>query len=154
MEFMGKYSEYDRAGLSFAWRAVLWTIGVLVVCGLLGWAGLAIRAATSETKGELDKTIQINQGKNQIQSQELFQDLHAKILELDAGIDVLAATVKRNPSSFNQTNLDGQIMGCIAAVNSYDAETDKISRGKWLSPDLPYKIDRTDPRYDCKETVT
>lgn len=149
---MGKYSEYDRASLSLGWRILAWLVAALVIGGLLTWAILGIRAITSETKGALDKEIAINQGKNQIQSQELFEDLHAKILEYDQGIDVLAAAVRRNPSSFNQTNLDGQILACNAAVTQYNAEARKISRGKWMSRDLPYEIDQTDARYDCKET--
>jgi len=150
---MGKYSEYDRASLSFGWRLVLWILAIVAFGGLLSWLILGVRAATSETKGQLDKTIQINQGKNQIQSQELFQDLHAKILEYDAGIDVLAATWKASPTSFNKTNLDAQVLSCIGAVNQYNSEAGKVSRGKWMSPNLPYEIDQTDPRYDCKETA-
>lgn len=149
---VGKYSEYDRASLSLGWRILAWLVAALVIGGLITWAVLGIRAITSETKGALDKEIAINQGKNQIQSQELFQDLYAKIQEYDSGIDVLAAAVRRNPSSFNQTNLDGQILACIGAVKQYNSEAGKISRGKWMSPDLPFEIDQTDPRFDCKET--
>lgn len=149
---MGKYSEYDRASMSLAWRLGLWFIGGLVFIGLVTGGVLLVRALVSEQKGGLDAEIKINSGDNQIQSQELFQDLHAKILEYDQGIDVLAAAVRRNPSSFNQTNLDGQILACNGAVTQYNSEAGKISRGKWMSPDLPFQIDQSDPRYDCKET--
>jgi len=149
---MGKYSEYDRASLSVGWRIAAWITGIIVFAALLGGAILLVKALISEQKGALDAEIQINKGTNQIQSQELFQDLHAKILEYDANLDVAAAAVKRDPSSFNQTNYDGLVMQCNSAVQQYNAETAKISRGKWLSPDLPFTIDQTDPRYDCKET--
>lgn len=149
---MGKYSEYDRASLSLGWRILAWLIAVLVIGGLLTWAILGIRAITSETKGALDKEIAINQGKNQIQSQELFQDLYAKILEHDKNLDVAAATLAKTPSSFNQTNYDGLVMTCNAAVTQYNSEAGKVSRSKWKSPNLPYEIDQTDPRFDCKET--
>lgn len=149
---MGKYSEYDRASMSVAWRVVLGIIAIIVVTASISGVILFIKAQVAPVKGELDKQIQINQGTNQIQSQELFQDLHAKILEYDRNLDVAAATLARNPSSFNQTNYDGLVMTCNAAVTQYNAETNKISRGKWLSADLPYTIDQTDSRYDCKET--
>ena len=113
-----------------------------------------IKAATSETKGQLEKTIQINSGKNQIQSQELFQDLHAKILEYDKNLDIAALMHKANPSNaFHETNYTGLVMTCNAAVTQYNSEAGKVSRGKWMSPDLPYQIDQADPRYDCKETI-
>lgn len=150
---MRKYSEYDRASLSIGWRVVLWIIGISVVTGLLTGGILLVRALVSEQKGGLDAEIQINKGTNQIQSQELFQDLHAKILEYDANLDVAAEAVAQDPSTFNKTNYTGLRMTCNSAVQQYNAETNKISRGKWLSADLPYQIDQTDPRYDCKETA-
>jgi len=149
---MGKYSEYDRASLSFGWRLLLWVLAIIVVGGLISWGVLAIRAATSETKGNLDAQIQINEGKNQIASQELFERMYASIKANDANLDVAAAALKRSPSEFNQTNYDGLKMICNTSVQEYNAEARKISRGKWMSPDLPYEIDQTDPRFDCMET--
>lgn len=150
---MGKYSEYDRASMSLAWRVVLWVIAALAIGGLITWGTLAITAATSETKGQLDKTIEINKGKNQIASQELFEDLYAKIQEYDKNLDVAFAAKVDNPSSFNKTNYDGLVMTCNEAVTQYNAEARKISRGKWMAADLPYEIDSTDARFDCKETA-
>lgn len=150
---MGKYSEYDRATLSAGWRVALYIIVGILFFGGLSWGILAIRAATSETKGGLDAEIKINSGQNQIASQELFQQLYAKVKEYDKNIDVLAAAVKDDPSSFNKTNLTGQILMCNQAVEEYNAETDKISSAKWLSRDLPYKIDETASETDCKESA-
>ena len=150
---MGKYSEYDRASLSFAWRLVLWIIGTALFIGLLTGGILLVKALVSEQKGGLDAEIKINSGDNQIQSQELFEDLHAKILEYDKNLDIAAQMHKANPGdTFHETNYQGLVMTCNAAVTQYNAEARKISRGKWMSPDLPYEIDQTDPRYDCKET--
>lgn len=149
---MGQYSKYDRASMSVAWRVGLWIIAILIFSGLIGGGVLLVRALISEQKGALDAEIQINKGTNQIQSQELFQDLNAKILEYDANLDVASEAYKLDPSSFNKTNLLGLKMICNAAVQQYNSEAGKISRGKWMSPDLPFQIDQTDPRYDCKET--
>lgn len=152
MRVMGKYSEYDRASMSVAWRVALWIIGIVVFAGLLSGGVLLVKALISEQKGALDAEIQINKGTNQIQSQELFQDLYAKIQEYDSNLDVAAEAVAQDPTSFNKTNLQGLKMTCNAAVQQYNSEAGKISRGKWMSADLPYEIDQTDPRFDCKET--
>lgn len=149
---MGRYSEYDRAAGSAAWRVVVWIIGIIVVGGLISWGVLAIRSATSETKGALDAQIQINDGKNQIQSQELFEAMYAKVQEYDRNLDAAAAKLALDPKDkFAQTEYFGLIQTCNAAVQQYNAEATKVSRGKWRSADLPYEIDQTDPRFDCKE---
>jgi hypothetical protein len=147
---VGRYSEYDRASMSIGWRIFVWTVVILVAGGLLTWGVLVIKAASAPVRGELDKQIQINDGKNQIASQELFQQLYAAVLKHDKNLNVMGAAVKRNPSSFNQTNYDGTLIACNNAVEDYDAETEKISSAKWRSPDLPYKIDTTDPLTDCQ----
>jgi hypothetical protein len=113
----------------------------------------AFKVATSEVRGAGDATIEINSGKNQIQSQELFEAMYAKVLEYDRNLDVAAATLARTPSSFNQTNYDGLVMTCNAAVEQYNAETRKVGSAKWRAPDLPYEIDTTSPESDCQETT-
>lgn len=153
MSRYGKYREEDRAVLSAGWRAVLVTVVVLVVCGGLGWAGWAIKVATSEVKGAGDAHIKINDADNRLQSQALFEDLYRKIQEYDKNLDVAAKAIKADPSSFNRTNYDGLVMTCNAAVQEYNAEARKTVRAKWLSRDLPYEIDETDPRFDCKESA-
>lgn len=154
---MGRKTHYidsdnpDVVLWGLSWRGIIGTVLAVLVCGGLGWAGWAVKVATSDVKGAGDAQIKINSGENRIQSQELFQDLYAKVLEYDRNIDPLVAAVKGDPSSFNKTNLTGQYMACNAAVTEYNAETDKVSSAKWLSPDLPYKIDGSDPATDCKE---
>ena len=150
---MGKYSEYDRASLSLGWRVLLWTVAILVVCGGLSWAGWAIKVATSEVKGAGDQQIQINSGKNRTQAQELFEKLYTKIQEYDKNLDAAYLAKVEDPSSFNKTNYTGLVMTCNQAVQEYNAEARKVSTSKWMSADLPYEIDQTDPRFDCKESA-
>lgn len=150
---MGKYSEIDRPILSVAWRIILAVLAVTVVIGLITWGVRIVTAGTSEARGQLDKTITINAGDNQIKSQELFEDLYAKIKEYDRNLDVAAAAVKRDPSPFNQTNYEGLKMQCNSAIEEYNAAANKISKGKWMDPRLPYQIDVLDPISDCKETA-
>lgn len=156
---MGRKTHYidsdnpDVVLWGLSWRGIIGTVLAVLVCGGLGWAGWAVKVATSDVKGAGDAQIKINSGENRIQSQELFQDLYAKVLEYDRNIDVLAEAVRMDPREFNKTNLVGQILICNQAIEQYNAETDKISSAKWLSNDLPYKIDETDPKTDCEETA-
>ncbi len=135
------------------WRGWIWAITAVVMVGLISGGIWAFKVATSDVKGAGDATIQINSGENRIQSQELFEDMYAKILEYDKSLDVAAAAVKRSPSNYTQTNYDGLLMTCNAAVEQYNAETRKVGSTKWRSPDLPYEIDTTAPETDCKETT-
>lgn len=150
---MGKYTEYDKAALSAGWRAVLVTVAVLVVCGGLGWAGWAIKVATSDVKGAGDAQVKINSAENRIQSQELFEAMYTKIQEYDKNLDAAAAKLALDPKDkFASTEYFSLIQTCNAAVQQYNAEARKVSRGKWMSADLPYEIDQSDVRFDCKET--
>jgi hypothetical protein len=133
------------------WRGWIWVITAVVMVGLIVSGIWWFRVATSEIRGAGDATIQINSGQNQIQSQALFEEMYAKILEYDKNLDVAAAALAKSPSSFNQTNYDGLVMTCNTAVTEYDAETRKVGSAKWRSSDLPYKIDTTAPETDCRE---
>lgn len=136
---------------SATWRGWIWVISTVVVVSLVSGGIWAFKVATSDIKGAGDATIEINSGENRIQSQQLFEELYAKVLEYDKNLDVAAAAVKRNPSNFNQTNYDGLVMTCNAAIEQYDAEARKVSSEKWRSEDLPHKIDTADPLTDCRE---
>lgn len=143
----------DTVLWGLSWRGIIGVIVAVLLCAGLGWAGWAVKVATSDVKGAGDAQIKINSADNRIQSQELFQDLFRKVKEYDRGIDTLAEVVRISPTSFNRTNLTGQILACQQAIEQYNAETDKISSAKWLSDDLPYKINENDPATDCKETA-
>ena len=135
------------------WRGWIWVISAVVVVSLILGVSWAVRVATSDIRGAGDATIEINSGDNRIQSQELFEAMYAKVLEYDRNLDVAAATLAKTPSSFNQTNYDGLVMICNAAVEQYNVETRKVGSAKWRSSDLPYEIDTTAPESDCKETA-
>lgn len=150
---MGKYSEYDRASLSAGWRIGAWTVAILLVCGGLGWAGWAIKVATSEVKGAGDQQAQINSAKNRTQQQELFRAMYAKIQEYDRNLDAAYLAKVEDPSAFNKTNYTGLVMTCNSAVQDYNAQVGKVSAEKWLPADLPLSIDQANVAFDCKETV-
>jgi hypothetical protein len=43
-------------------------------------------------------------------------------------------------------------MTCNSAVEQYNSEAGKVSRGKWMDASLPFQIPTADSRYDCKES--
>lgn len=146
--------DFDRASRSVAWRVVAWTIAAVIVVGAISGGIWAFRVATSEVKGQGDKTRIINDGKNQIASQELFEHLYQQIQAHDRNLDQAARDKAEHPGdAFFDTNYSGLVKRCNDAIGEYNAATDQISKAKWLDPRLPYKIDLNDPLTDCKETL-
>lgn len=139
----------------FTWRAMVWVGAVLAFFAVVGGVIWGVKVATSEVKGRGDATRITNDGRNQINSQEWFAGQHGQILAADQKLDQakaeLDAAIGKPAESFARTNYTGLVNRCLDMVNAYNAETKKISRGKWLTPDLPYEINLNDPTTDCKE---
>lgn len=126
---------------------------VLVALFLCGWAGWAIKVAMSPIKGTGDVIIKNQDANNRIQSQKRFEELYHGIVAADKNLDVLAATVKAHPNDrIAQQNYDGNIMACNGLVSDYNAEARKMTSKDWITADLPYQIDGSNPSTDCKES--
>ena len=136
-----------------SWRIGAWIVGVMVFFGLIGAGIWGFKVATSGIKGEGDKTRIVNDGKNQIASQEAFEALFAQIQAYDRNLDQAAKDKAEHPGdAFFATNYSGLVKTCNDAVFQYNADARKISKSKWMSADLPYEIDLNNPLTDCKET--
>lgn len=155
---MGREPWYEsenpsRVARGASWRLGAWIVGAVVFFGLIGVGIWGFRVATSEVKGAGDKAIIVNDGKNQIASQELFEALYQQIQVYDRNLDQAAADKAEHPNdTFFATNYSGLVKTCNDAVGQYNADAKKVSRAKWMSEDLPYQIDQTNPLFDCKET--
>ncbi len=146
--------EFDRASRSVGARVAIWTIVGVLFFGALGAGIWMFKVATSEVKGEGDKTRIVNDGKNQIAAQEAFEALFQQIQAYDRNLDQAAADKAEHPGdAFFATNYSGLVKQCNDAVGQYNADANKVSRAKWMSEDLPFQIDQTNPLFDCKETV-
>lgn len=142
----------DRVLWGLSWRAVIGWIVVLLLCAGANWFTWGVKVFTSDMKGAGDQQIRINSERNRTQQQELFRAMYGKIVEYNTNIDVAYLMKESNPTPFNNTNYLGLVMTCNQAVQEYNAQVGKVTATKWLPEDLPYSIDQTDPRFDCKET--
>lgn len=136
------------------WRGFVWLIVVLAVFGAIGGVTWAIKVATSEVKGAGDVQIITNDAQNRVNSQEWFHGqlaavkaADAKLADAEAG---LTAAVGTADEAWARTNFTGLRNRCLDMVQAYNAETKKVTRGKWLDSTLPYVIDDTDRTTDCK----
>jgi hypothetical protein len=156
---MGREPWYESPNPSRVARGGSWRIGVWIICAvvffaLLGGAIWGIKVLVSGPKGAGDQEIITNDGRNRINAQEWFQSQYGQILTADRQLDDAAANLAKNPTGdFEKTNYTGLKNRCVDMVNAYNAEANKVTRGKWMSPDLPEHIDDSDPKTDCKETV-
>lgn len=145
--------ELDSVGRYGVSRAIAVIVIFVVVAVVLTGIGWGIKVATSDVKGAGDATVKINSGENRIAAQEAFEELYAKIQSYDKNLDQAAADKAEHPGDdFFATNYSGLVKTCNDAVQQYNADARKVSRAKWLTDDLPYEIDQTDTRFDCKET--
>lgn len=140
-----------------SWRIALWIGAFVVFAGLLSGGIWAVKVATSDVKGAGDQARIVNDGQNRVNAQEWFHGQYQQIKATDQSLDNLqaevAAATTAEDKAFARNNVTGTQNRCIQMVGAYNAETQKISRGKWLDPNLPYAIDGTDPSTDCKPTV-
>lgn len=156
---MSKTPWYDsdnptRVARGFSWRLAVWILAAVLFFGAIGGGIWWFKVATSDVKGAGDAAVQINSGKNRIAAQETFEALYAQIQAYDRNLDQAAKDKADHPGdSFFATNYSGLVKTCNDAVAQYNADARKVSRAKWLTDDLPFEIDQTDTRFDCKETV-
>lgn len=148
------WKEVDSVSRSAGWRIGVWVLVAVLFGGVLAAGIWWFKVATSEVRGAGDATQRINDGKNRIASQEAFEALYQQILAYDRNLDQAAEDKAEHPGdTFYATNYSGLVKQCNDAVGQYNADARKVSRAKWLSPDLPYEIDQTDVRFDCKEAI-
>ena len=146
--------DFDSASRFLGSRFLLWVIVFLVVGAIIGGVTWGVRVATSDVKGAGDATVKVNSGENRIASQEEFEKLYAKIQAYDKNLDQAAKDKAEHAGdSWYAENYSGLVMQCNNAVAQYNADARSISRAKWRSEVLPFEIDQTDTRFDCKETA-
>jgi hypothetical protein len=143
-----------RVARGFSWRLAIWIVAAVVFFGLISMGIWTFKVSTSEVKGAGDATRRINGGDNRIAAQESFEALYAQIQAYDRNLDQAAKDKAEHPNdSFYATNYSGLVKTCNDAIGQYNADARKVSRAKWLTDDLPYEIDLSNPATDCKETA-
>lgn len=139
------------------WRIGVWIVVVIAGAGLLSGAIWAFKVVTSDVKGEGDQTRITNDGRNRVNAQEWFHGQYNQIKAADrqigeSAVRLAEATTARNEADrlFWRDNLSGQRNRCEQMVAAYNAEANKVSRGKWRDPVLPFQIDGMDTATDCQ----
>lgn len=144
----------SRVARGIGWRAATWIVVGVLFFGAIGVGIWYFKVATSGAKGAGDQTRIVNDGRNRVNAQEWFEGQYNLILGADQKLDQAAADKAASPGdAFAATNYTGLVNRCIDMRNAYNAEANKVSRGQWRDPRLPYQIDQTDPKTDCKETA-
>ncbi len=152
--YANEIRDANAGARSAGWRAAIWIAAAVVFFGAIGVGIWWFKVATSEVKGAGDQTRIVNDGRNRIAAQEAFEQLYAQIQAYDRNLDQAAKDKTEHPGdAFYTTNYSGLVKTCNDAVGQYNADARKVSREKWIAPDLPYEIDLNDPKTDCKEST-
>lgn len=145
----------DKVVASGGWRLGVIVWAVVIFAGITGAAWWAVSVATSEIRGRGDATKIVNDGRNQVNAQEWFQGKYGEILGADAKLqnarDAWDAAKGTPDEGMWMTSYTGLKNRCVQMVTEYNAEAGKISRGKWMDPSVPQRIDGSDPATDCSE---
>lgn len=148
-----EWRAVDREARSAGWRIAKWTTMFLVFFALIGGVTYAIKVAAAPAKGWGDQQIIINDGRNRVNAQEWFAGKYGYVKAQDSKLpnmrEQLEATKGTADESMWRTSLSGAVNLCLQAVAEYNAETQKISRGRWMSPDLPFSLPDGEAT-DCK----
>ena len=151
-EWRSEIKEANYVARSVGWRAAIWIAVAVAFFGLVGGGIWVFKVATSEVRGAGDATRITNDGQNRVNAQEWFQSQYEQIRSTDRRIVETAAELAAKPDDdFTKTNYRGLVNRCIEMVGNYNAEANKVSRGKWRDPNLPFQIDDNDSTTDCKE---
>lgn len=143
----------SRVARGVSWRAAVWITAAVVFFGLLGAGVWAFKVATSDVKGRGDVVRKVNDADNRLFAQGNFLDLYNEVKATDQKLDGAAADKAAHPGdSFYETNFRGLVNHCMDARGQYNAAAKKITQAKFRDEDLPYQIDDSDPKTDCKET--
>lgn len=144
------YAARRTVPSALIWIAVL--VGVFALLGAITWG---VKVATSDIKGAGDQTRIVNDGRNRINAQEWFAGQYEQIKSTDRRIGEASAALAKAPDDeIAKTNYAGLVNRCMEMVGNYNAEANKVSRGKWLDSAIyPFQIDNNDPTTDCKESA-
>lgn len=135
------------------WKIILAVFVTLVICVGVPVGIYAIRVVVSKPKGAGDAEIKANSRDNRIFAQEHFRELYAAILTYDENLDQAAKDKREHPGDlYFAVNYSGLVKTCVDARNEYDADANKLTQARWRDPELPYQIDKSDPKTDCKES--
>jgi hypothetical protein len=154
-QFRQDVKDVNYAGRKAGLSVLAWVAIAILVIAVIGGVIWGVKVATSDVKGAGDATRITNDGRNRINAQEWFAGQYGQIKSTDRRIGEAATALAKTPAGeFEKTNYAGLVNRCMEMVGNYNAEANKVSRGKWLDTNvLPFQIDNSDPTTDCKESA-
>ena len=152
-----EWREFDRAARKTGLRAGIWIIAIILFIGALGVMGFMWKTATSEVKGQGEQVQMVNDAQNRTQAQQYFVEQFQLIQSTDAKLDGMLAAVNGTSNPDQRDILMQAFTGtksrCLDMIAQYNAAAQKVTMAKWRDPAMPFSIDTTDPKTDCKETI-
>jgi hypothetical protein len=146
-------SNPSRVVRGGAWRLAVWILMVIAFFALVSGVVWGVQVLISGPKGAGDQERINNSANNRIFAQQHFFDLYNELLAYDQQLDQAAADKAEHPGDqFFATNYSGLVKACIDARNQYNGDANKVTLERWRDPGLPFQIDATNPKTDCKET--
>jgi hypothetical protein len=144
--------SHYREEKSWSTKKVIWTaIAAFLGLVLLSWGGYALSVALSGPKGVGDAIKTKNSASNWTSAQKEFEKRYEEVKTLDRQIAVHAKALEADPQNpILQTNVTGVTSGCMSAVADYNADSRSYLMEEFKSVDLPYQIDDSLPKTDCK----
>lgn len=122
-------------------KTIAAVLAAIIAVALIWWAGWAISVATSGPKGQGDATKINNSAANWTEKQAKFEKLYATVQTEKELVALHKELTAANPEDKTQRQtLAGIQSACIASVNDYNAESEKVLSRDWKSPDLPHTL--------------
>ncbi len=148
--------EFDRAARSVGWRVFMWSVIAVVAVGLIGGGIYWAKVASAPVKGWGDEQIVVNDGRNRVNAQEWFAGKYGFVKGQDAKLAGMKANLEATKGTPDESLWRSSFTGaqnlCLQAIEEYNAEANKVSRGRWRSPDLPFALPDGEST-DCREST-
>ena len=153
MRYREEWKEIDSVSRSAGWRIAVWIVAAVTVMGVIAGVVYWARVATAPATGWGDQQIIVNDGRNRVNAQEWFAGKYGYVKAQDAKIPGMQANLEATKGTPDEGMWRASLTGlqnlCLQAIAEYNAETAKISRGRWLSPDMPFSLPDGETT-DCK----
>jgi|GEM_PF-3040296 len=134
-----------------ALKVIAAVLAAIIVIALIGWGSWAISVALSGPKGQGDAIKQKNSAENWTAKQAEFERLYEGIQTQDKRVAVAKEALTLDPKDkTSQQTLQGVTSACLGLVGEYNALSNEFLAADFKDARLPYKIDTTDPAFDCK----
>jgi len=132
-------------------KIVAAVIAAILLIVLIVWGSWAISVAASGPKGQGDAIKQKNSAANWTTKQAEFERLYEGIQTQDKRVTATKEALALDPKDKTSLQtMQGITSACLGLVGEYNALSNEFLAADFKDARLPYKIDTTDPAFDCK----